>query len=111
MRDHPNKKVRVMTKLKFICWKGGHNALPPGRLGVLSEHDTTGAHKRIKKTYIEFRYGYNDVPSSYLGGIYSFSFNPGCCQPPIRTAVHHRYGRGWGAPVILCYCLQDSQVR
>ena len=27
----------------------GHNALHPGRLGTLSEHDTTGAHERIKE--------------------------------------------------------------
>ena len=46
-----------MTKLKFICCKGGHNVLPTGRLGRLSKHDITGAHERISNSDIDILMG------------------------------------------------------
>jgi len=57
MHDYPNEKVRIMTKLKFICCKGGHNVLPTGRLGELSEHDITGAYEHISNSDIDILIG------------------------------------------------------
>jgi len=57
MYDYPNEKVRIVTKLKVIRCKGGHNALPTGRHGAPPEHDTTGAHERISNSDMDILMG------------------------------------------------------